>query len=65
MFLIKYFDSLSIKNNNIVIFITKLSDLNTISLPFNISVNLGHKQNTKTPKVNLTLPEILLSMNKI
>ena len=43
MFLIKYFDSLTPKNNNIVIFITKLSDLNTISLPFNISLNLKDK----------------------
>tara|TARA_Y100000590_G_scaffold461736_1_gene624008 strand:- start:3540 stop:4988 length:1449 start_codon:yes stop_codon:yes gene_type:complete len=43
MFLIKYFDSLSTKNNNIVIFITKLSELNTISLPFKIPLNLKDK----------------------
>ncbi|MBT3417382.1 MAG: LPS-assembly protein LptD [Flavobacteriales bacterium] len=33
--------------------------------PFNISSNLGHNQNTKTQKVNLTLPNIDFSMNRI
>ena len=33
--------------------------------PFNLSANLSHNQNTQTHKVNLTLPDISLSMNKI
>jgi len=33
--------------------------------PFNLSANLGHNQNTQTHKVNLTLPDISLSMSKI
>jgi lipopolysaccharide assembly outer membrane protein LptD (OstA) len=33
--------------------------------PFNFSSSLGHNQNTKTHKVNLTLPDINFSVNKI
>ncbi len=33
--------------------------------PFNLSTNLRHNQNTTTKKVNLTLPEITFSMNRI
>ena len=40
---IKYFDSFSDQNNNIVVFISKLSELTNISLPFNIEINLKNK----------------------
>ena len=40
---IKYFDSFSDQNNNIVVFISKLSELTNISLPFNIDINLKNK----------------------
>ena len=40
---IKYFDGFSDQNNNIVVFISKLSELTNISLPFNIEINLKNK----------------------
>ncbi|SVD92441.1 uncharacterized protein METZ01_LOCUS445295, partial [marine metagenome] len=40
---IKYFDSFSDQNNNIVVFISKLSELTNISLPCNIEINLKNK----------------------
>ena len=55
MFLIKYIDSLSSTNNNIVIFITKLSDLNTISLPFEIPFNLKDKSINTSFEINKSL----------
>ena len=33
--------------------------------PFNISSSLNHNQNTQTHKINLTLPDVSFSMNKI
>ena len=33
--------------------------------PFNLSINLRHSQNTTTKKVNLTLPSVNFSMNRI
>ena len=43
MTLIKYFDSFSDQNNNIVVFISKLSELTNITLPSNIKINLKNK----------------------
>ena len=43
MVFIKYFDKFSVKNNNIVIFITKLAEINKIHLPFDIPINLKNK----------------------
>jgi len=40
---IRYFDSFSDQNNNIVVFISKLSELTNISLPFNIEIDLKNK----------------------
>jgi len=40
---IKYFDSFSDQNNNIIVFISKLSELTNISLPCNIEINLKNK----------------------
>ena len=40
---IKYFDSFSDQNNNIVVFISKLSELTNISLPYNIEIDLKNK----------------------
>ena len=40
---IKYFDNFSAKNNNIVVFISKLSELNNISLPSNLDIDLKNK----------------------
>ena len=50
MISIKYFDTFSVKNKYIVIFITKLSELSTISLPFSISIDL--KDNTLNTILN-------------
>ena len=33
--------------------------------PYNLSVNLRHSQNTSTNMINLTIPDILFSMNRI
>ena len=43
MTLIKYFDSFSDQNNNIVVFISKLSELTNISLPSNILMDLKNR----------------------
>ena len=43
MTLIKYFDSFSDQNNNIVVFISKLSELTNISLPINIVKDLKNR----------------------
>ena len=40
---IKYFDSFSDQNNNIVVFISKLSELTNISLPYNTEIDLKNK----------------------
>ena len=40
---IKYFDSFSDQNNNIVVFISKLSELTNISLPCNTGIDLKNK----------------------
>ena len=40
---IKYIDSFSDQNNNIVVFISKLSELTNISLPCNIEIDLNNK----------------------
>ena len=40
---IKYFDSFSDQNNNIIVFISKLSELTNISLPCNIEIDLKNK----------------------
>jgi len=43
MTLIKYFDGFSSQNINIVVFISKLSELTNISLPLDIGINLKNK----------------------
>ena len=40
---VKYFDVFSDQNNNIVVFISKLSELTNISLPLDIGINLKNK----------------------
>ena len=40
MISIKYFDNFSAKNNNIIIFITKFSELGTFTLPFKLPINI-------------------------
>ena len=54
---IKYFDSFSDQNNNIVVFISKLSELTNISLPCNIEINLNNKsfQEILTKKSHIEL----------
>ena len=36
-----------------------------VGTPFNLSVNATHSQNTNTESVNMTLPSLQLSMNKV
>ena len=48
MISIKYFDKFSVKNNNIVIFITKFTELSKISLPIDLPINLKDKDYQKT-----------------
>ena len=55
MTLIKYFDYFSAQNYNIVVFISKLSELTNISLPSNMEINIK----------NITFQEILTKKNYI
>ena len=48
MISIKYFDKFSVKNNNIVIFITKFTELSKISLPIDLPINLKDRDYQKT-----------------
>ena len=54
---IKYFDSFSDHNNNIIVFISKLSELTNISLPCNIEIDLKNKsfQEILTKKSHIEL----------
>ena len=43
MISLKYFDKFTSQNNNLVIFITKLTELRTISLPFVLNIDLNNQ----------------------
>jgi len=60
MTLTKYFDYFSAQNNNIVVFISKLSQLTNISLPSNIVINLKNKsfQEILTKKNHIELLKV-------